>query len=105
MTTPAGTINVSTLDRLQALLQKDFELSPEALQPAARLEELQIDSLRMLEVLFAVEDAFKITVGSNQAELKARLQTVADLVAYIDELGREQRPAASEDAAAGEAAP
>jgi acyl carrier protein len=96
---------VSTLHRLQALLEKDFELPPEALQPAARLEELQIDSLRMLEVLFAVEDAFKITVGSNQAELKARLQTVADLVVYIDELVAAQIPGASESASAGEAAP
>jgi acyl carrier protein len=97
---------VSTLVRLQALMQKDFELSSEALQPAARLEELQIDSLRMLEVLFAVEDQFKITVGSNQAELKARLQTVADLVAYIDELAAEQHAAAgAAGASAGEAAP
>jgi acyl carrier protein len=97
---------VSTLLRLQTLLQKDFELSAEALQPAARLEELQIDSLRMLEVLFAVEDAFKITVGSNQAELKARLQTVADLVAYIDELAAAQGEAADgARASSGEAAP
>jgi acyl carrier protein len=90
---------VSTLQRLQDLLQRDFELPAERLQPEARLEELQIDSLRMLEILFGVEDAFAITVGSNQAELKARLQTVGDLVTYIDAL------AAERDAAAGAAPP
>ena len=95
---------MSTLLRLQALLEKDFELAAEALQPAARLEALQIDSLRMLEVLFAVEDAFKITVGSNQAELKARLQTVADLVAYIDELVAKQGAGAADAAASAEEA-
>jgi acyl carrier protein len=85
---------VSTLERLQALLERDFELPAALVQPPARLEALQVDSLRMLEILFGVEDEFKITVGSNQAELKARLQTVDDLVRYIDELADGQARAA-----------
>jgi acyl carrier protein len=89
---------VNTLPRLQALLERDFELAAAAVQPHARLEELQIDSLRMLEILFGIEDEFKITVATNQAELKARLHTVGDLVAYIDEL-------AAADSGAGAAAP
>jgi acyl carrier protein len=91
---------VNTLEHLRELLARDFDLAAESLQPQARLEDLQIDSLRMLEILFGIEDAFKITVGTNQAELKARLQTVGDLVAYIDALMAEQA-----GAAAGVAAP
>ena len=77
---------MSTLERLQALLGKDFDIPVEKLERDARLEDLEIDSLRMIEILFSVEDAFKITVPGEQAELKARLYTFGDLVDYIDSL-------------------
>jgi acyl carrier protein len=77
---------MTTLERLQALLQKDFDLAPERLVPGARLEDLDIDSLRLIEILFEVEDAFAITVPAGEGELRARLVTVGDLAAYIDSL-------------------
>ena len=77
---------MSTLERLQALLQKDFGLAPERLVPEARLEDLEIDSLRMIEILFSVEEAFKITVQAEQNELRARLHTFGDLADYIETL-------------------
>ena len=79
---------MSTFERLQALLHKDFDLPLEKLERETRLEELDIDSLRMIEILFCVEDAFKISVPAEQFELKARLQTFGDLVGYIDSLVR-----------------
>jgi len=84
---------MTTLERLQALLAKDFDLPPEKLERDARLEDLEIDSLRMIEIMFSVEDAFKITIPAEQAELKARLTTFGDLVDYIDGLVAE-KPAA-----------
>lgn len=75
-----------TLERLQALLQKDFDLAPERLARDARLEDLEIDSLRMIEILFSVEDAFAIAVPTGEAELRTRLVTVGDLADYIDTL-------------------
>ena len=77
---------MNTLDRLRTLLQRDFDLKPEALRPEATLEALEIDSLRMIEILFCVEDEFKIAVPAEHAELKARLHTLGDLAAYIDSL-------------------
>ena len=90
---------MTTLQRLQALFERDFDLKPERMQREARLEDLEIDSLRMIEILFCIEDAFKITVPSDQAELKSRLQTVGDLVDYVDALVSAQQPAASGEAA------
>ncbi len=80
----------TTIDRLHALLAKDFELKPEAALPETRLEDLDIDSLRMIEILFSVEDAFGITVPADQAELREKVKTVGDLAAYIDTLVAEQ---------------
>jgi acyl carrier protein len=77
---------MTTIDRLRELLQRDFQLPPERLTPEARLEDLEIDSLRMIEILFCVEEAFGIAIGADPAEIRARVQTFGDLAAYIDEL-------------------
>ena len=83
---------MTTLARLRTLLARDFDIKPEALEPGATLESLDIDSLRMIEILFCVEDEFKVTVSAEQSELRARLKTLGDLAAYIDSLiaGREE---------------
>jgi acyl carrier protein len=77
---------MNTLEKLSALLARDFDLKPEALRADATLESLEIDSLRMIEILFCVEDEFKIAVPAEHAELKARLNTLGDLATYIDSL-------------------
>jgi acyl carrier protein len=82
---------MTTLERLQALLTRDFDIKPEVLQPDAPLESMDIDSLRMLEILFSVEEEFKILVPSDQAELKERVKTLGDLAAFIDELAAAQK--------------
>ena len=77
---------MTTLERLQEMLARDFELAKGALVPDATLESLDIDSLRMIEILFSIEEAFAITVPAEPAELRARLHTLGDLASYIDEL-------------------
>jgi acyl carrier protein len=77
---------MTTIERLRELLKRDFQLPPEKLTPEAKLEDLEIDSLRMIEILFTVEEAFAITVPADAAEIKARVHTFGDLAAYIDEL-------------------
>ena len=77
---------MDTLARLQELLHRDFDIPVEKLTREARLEDLEIDSLRMIEILFSVEEAFKITVQAEQNELRARLHTFGDLADYIETL-------------------
>ena len=77
---------MTTLERLQRLLTRDFAIERALLEPAATLESLDIDSLRMIEILFCIEDEFAVKVPGDQAELRARLKTLGDLAAYIDTL-------------------
>ena len=77
---------MTTLERLQEMLSRDFDLQAGALFPDATLESLDIDSLRMIEILFSVEDAFGISVPAEPAEIRARVHTLGDLAGYIDEL-------------------
>lgn len=80
----------TTLDRLRVLLVKDYKLDPEKLAPDALLEELGIDSLGVAELMFNIEDEFKVTIPGDPVALK----TVGDVVAYIDDLVATQQPGA-----------
>ncbi len=83
---------MTTLEKLRDMLARDFDLPPSSLTPDATLEGLGIDSLRMIEIVFAVEDAFKVTVRAEPAELRTRLKTFGDLAAYVDELSAAGAP-------------
>lgn len=76
----------NTRDKLAALLQRDFEIAPEKLVPEATLESLEIDSLRMIEILFSIEEEFGISVPGDAGELRARVKTFGDLADFIDSI-------------------
>ena len=92
----------TTIDRLRVLLAKDYKLDPAALVPDAALDELGIDSLGVAELMFNIEDEFKVTIPGAPVVLK----TVGDVVGYIDGLvATQQAGAAPGTAAAAGAVP
>jgi acyl carrier protein len=72
----------TTFERLSAILVKDHKLAPDRLTLDAPLESLGIDSLGTVELLWNVEDAFRIELPLAPVDLP----TVGDVVRYIDEL-------------------
>lgn len=72
----------TTFEQLRAILVRDYKLAPESLTLDAPLEGLGIDSLGVAELLFNVEDEFKITLPPQSVQLP----TVGDVVRFIDEL-------------------
>ena len=85
---------MSTIETLREILHANFDIAPERLEPNTALADLQIDSLAVIEVLFAVEEKFGITVPSAPASSQQSLRTFGDIVAYVDALIAEQHPAA-----------
>jgi acyl carrier protein len=83
---------MSTSDALGEILNENFGIPAERLRPDTTLAELEIDSLAVIEVLFAVEERFGITVPAAPASSQS-LQTFGDIVAYVDRLIAEQRTA------------
>jgi acyl carrier protein len=77
---------MSTLDRLQRILAADYEIPPARSAPSAALEDLGVDSLGVMELLFKVEDEFHIHVPTIQTALL----TIQDVVDFIDQLVRTQ---------------
>jgi acyl carrier protein len=57
------------------------------------LKDLDVDSLTMVEILFAVEDELKVEIPSEPAEWQSQMRTFGDLVEYVDKLVVAQRPA------------
>jgi acyl carrier protein len=70
-------------------------VAPELIHPAARLDQLAIDSLAVIEVMFQLEDEFKISFPQEPGELS----TVGDLASTIDRLVKEQRAQVASGAA------
>ena len=80
----------TTIDRLRVLLVKDYKLDPATLLPDAPLEALGIDSLGVAELMFNIEDEFKVTIPGEPVAL----MTVGDVVGYIDDLVATQQAGA-----------
>src|SRR5262245_356523 len=87
--------NNTTLERVRQILAKEFEVASELIQPAARLDQLAIDSLAVIDVMFQLEDEFEITFPQDPGQMP----TVGDLAACIDRLVVQQRARASSGAA------
>jgi len=78
---------MSSLQTIQDLMVKQFDLKPEALTPDATLESLGLDSLSVIEFTFNLEDELKITMPEERIELK----TLQDVVNLVDKLIAEQK--------------
>lgn len=70
----------STFERLRLILERDYKVDPATVTTASSLESLNIDSLGATELLFTIEDEFKVRVTKEPVDLT----TVGDVVAYID---------------------
>ncbi len=74
---------MSTLETLQDILIDEFDLEREQLTPDAELAALGVDSLDLLELMFKIEDRYKLAIRDD---VPTTLTTVNDVVAYIDGL-------------------
>ena len=81
---------MSSLQTIQAMMVKQFDLKLEDLTPDATLEGLGLDSLSVIEFTFNLEDELKITMPEERVELK----TLQDVVNLVDKVVAEQKGAA-----------
>jgi acyl carrier protein len=70
---------MTTLQRLQDLLVKRFDLERKDLDPAASLEQLGLDSMGTIDLMFQVEDEFGVTFPRD-ADAPKTLQDVLDCI-------------------------
>jgi acyl carrier protein len=65
-----------------------------AVLPAASLADLKIESLSVVEIIFALEEKFAIEIPFEANQQAGRFETVADVVKAVEELVAAKRASA-----------
>ena len=76
-------------DQVVAIIAEQAVLDPADVTPESTLESLGIDSLGLVESIFAIEEAFDISVPFNAndpSESDFDISTVASIVAAVEAL-------------------
>jgi acyl carrier protein len=77
---------MSTFDALCEILVKDYALDADSLTPDTTLAGLAIDSLGVIELIFAIEDRFKVSFPDVDATTVGESGTLSELSHYVDQL-------------------
>ncbi len=83
----------SVKDKVIAIIAEQAVLEPSDVKDDATLEDLGIDSLGLVESIFAIEEAFDISVPFNANEPEASdfdISSVTAIVAAVEGLVAEQ---------------
>lgn len=73
----------STYDRLKKLIVEQLGVDEEEVTPQASfVEDLNADSLDLVELIMSLEEEFGMEISDEDAE---RIQKVSDAVEYIEE--------------------
>jgi acyl carrier protein len=92
---------MSTFDALCKILIRSYAVAAESLTPDTTLASLAIDSLGVIELMFDIEDTFKVSVPDSDANMARDLGTLGELSHYVDRLiAARDGTAAAEPAAA-----
>ena len=76
----------NTLATVQAIVAEELDIAITELLPDRPLEELGVDSLGIIEVMFNLEESFDIRMGDERVPIK----TVQDIANIVDKLIRER---------------
>jgi len=85
----SDTVQDNVRDRMVAILAEQAVLEPGDIRMDATLEDLGIDSLGLVEAVFAIEEAFDLQVPFNANEPSASefdISTVASMVRAVENL-------------------
>ncbi len=77
---------MSSLKELQDLIQDKFGLDAATLDPHASMREKGVDSLALVELLFAIEDRFGISMSDEDSGI----DTLAELALAVDKIRSKQ---------------
>jgi len=86
---------MNTFDGLRDILVRDYQQIATQLTPETPFADLAIDSLGVIELIFAIEDEFKVTAADGDPEIAKQFATLQDITDYIDRLIAQRDSAAT----------
>ncbi len=75
---------MTVYDKIVAMLDEKFGISPDEVTPEATFESLDLDSLDLVEFSMAAEDDMGVKITDDEA---AELKTVGDAVKLLEAKG------------------
>ncbi len=84
---------MSIKDKVIAIIADQAMLEPSDIQPHQTLEDIGIDSMGLVESIFAIEESFDISVPFNANDPSARdfdISSIAAIIAAVEKLMAEQ---------------
>ena len=88
----------STFDAVSTVLSEKFNVDAASIVPESTLESLGLDSLALMEFVFAMEDRFDVRIPEDRLDPRQAGVTLSQLCSLLDE-AKANKPA--EDAVAG----
>ncbi len=77
-------MDTDLLARLKSVIADELDVEPEkVVESASFMDDLDADSLDLVNLVLRLEEEFEIELPDGKAE---RIRTVADAIAFIDEL-------------------
>ena len=78
-------MNSSTFDAVSAVLVEQFHVDAGAIGPQVALDQLGLDSLALMEFVFAVEDRFDVRIPEERLDPRQAGVTLERLADLLDE--------------------
>jgi acyl carrier protein len=76
---------MSAEDRLRKIIAKELSVSEDEVTPdASFIDDLNADSLDLVELIMALEEEFNIKISDEEAD---KIKTVRDAMDYVQEHG------------------
>lgn len=68
-------------DKVKAIVSEQLEVSPDSLTTETTFEEIDADSLDIVELVMALEEEFDLEISDQEIE---DIQTLGDIINYIE---------------------
>jgi acyl carrier protein len=91
-------MNLPTFDAIRAVLIEQFHVDAGSIGPQVALDQLGLDSLALMEFVFAVEDRFDVRIPEERLDPRQAGVTLELLAVLLDEAIDDK---ASRDVASG----
>ena len=75
-----------TLERVRGIIARYLSVSPDKVEAEARLEDLGVDSLGALELIFQIEEEFKVLVPNERASEFTTVRAVCDGIESLQKI-------------------
>ncbi|SEA41722.1 acyl carrier protein [Variovorax sp. YR216] len=81
-----------TFQTISIILENDFQVARAEIRPDRPLVELGLDSLALMEFVFAVEDAFRLRIPEDKLDPREAGITLARMCEVIEQVPQQAMP-------------